>query len=314
MTSDLNFGRPKVAILLGTFNGERFLAEQLQSLEDQTYSNWFLIVSDDGSNDKTLEILKKFQTKWSPGKLILRNGQQKGFCHNFLSMACDEGVIADYYAFCDQDDVWLPGKLVAAVEFLSALFNRDMPHLYCGRTIYVSAEMKPMGASILCPFPPSFRNALVQSIAGGNTMVFNQATKNLLNQTGIVNVVSHDWWIYLLVQSVGGRVHYDSHPHVLYRQHPDALIGGNVSMIARFERVFLLLMGRFKRWNDMHIAALIQIKDIMDPSAVDVLHEFMRMRDSKLKHRFRMIEVCGLYRQSLKGTLGLMIAALINRI
>ena len=96
---------PLVAILMGTMNGARFLPEQLDSLAAQTHQNWVLIASDDGSTDDTLGILKAYQAKWPTGKLIIKEGPKQGFCVNFLSMACDPSIQADYYAFCDQDDV-----------------------------------------------------------------------------------------------------------------------------------------------------------------------------------------------------------------
>ena len=107
---------PLAAILLCTYNGARFLAEQLDSLEAQTHQNWIVISSDDGSTDQTLEILYQYQAKWPAGKLTIRSGPQKGFCQNFLSLACDPEIKADYYAFCDQDDVWLIDKLKMGIN------------------------------------------------------------------------------------------------------------------------------------------------------------------------------------------------------
>ena len=92
---------PLVAILLCTYNGARFLPEQLDSLEAQTHQNWVVYASDDGSTDATLEILQQYQAKWPSGKLTIRTGPQKGFCQNFLSLTCDPNIRADYYAFCD---------------------------------------------------------------------------------------------------------------------------------------------------------------------------------------------------------------------
>jgi glycosyltransferase involved in cell wall biosynthesis len=123
----INYSRSKtnsvnggfVAILLGTYNGEKFLAEQLDSLENQTHKNWIIIASDDGSTDRTLEILQQYQAKWPVGKLTVLNGPKKGFCQNFLSLACNNIIRADYYAFCDQDDVWFDGK----IERITQKFN-----------------------------------------------------------------------------------------------------------------------------------------------------------------------------------------------
>ena len=97
---------------MSTYNGEKFLAEQLQSIEDQTHKNWRLVISDDGSSDNTLAIAKQFQSNWGNDRLEIRQGPQQGFCQNFLSMACDTRLRADLYAFSDQDDVWMADKLV----------------------------------------------------------------------------------------------------------------------------------------------------------------------------------------------------------
>ena len=222
-------GSPLIAILLCTYNGARFLAEQLASLEEQKHENWVVVASDDGSTDSTLEILRLYQAKWPAGKLTIRSGPQKGFCQNFLSLACDSMLKANYYAFCDQDDVWLPTKLSVALDNIVANQIINVPYVYCGRTRYVTDQLQPCGMSPLFVFPRTFRNALVQSIAGGNTMVFNQSAKLLIEKAGPLEVASHDWWVYQLITGADGEVYYDQVPQLLYRQHANALVGGNNS-------------------------------------------------------------------------------------
>ena len=116
MNKSLNL-TPYICILMSTYNGEKYLAEQLQSIENQTYTNWRMIISDDGSTDDTLKIAKQFQEKWGNNRLEIRQGPQNGFCQNFLSMACDANVRADLYAFSDQDDVWMTDKVFRAVAY-----------------------------------------------------------------------------------------------------------------------------------------------------------------------------------------------------
>ena len=305
---------PLVAILLCTYNGARFLAEQLDSLEAQTHQNWVVIASDDGSTDQTLEILQQYQAKWPAGKLTIRGGPQKGFAQNFLSLACDPNIRADYYAFCDQDDVWLPKKLTVAIENIASNQQADIPYLYCGRTNYVTETLTPCGMSPLFVFPPSFRNALVQSIAGGNTMVFNQAAKNLIERAGPLEVASHDWWTYQLIAGVEGEVFYDPVPQVLYRQHEYALVGGNNSFSAKMERIWMLFQGRFQNWNTQNINALKQVNRLLVKNHQEILKMFELLRGAGIKDRFRLMEVCGLYRQTRRGTLSLLLAAIINKI
>src|SRR5215813_12344308 len=124
---------PTVTILLCTFNGERFLAEQLASLERQTFKNWKLIASDDGSRDRTKSILLAFQKSCQPGKVEIIDGPQRGATANFLFQASAENLISEYYAFCDQDDVWAADKLDRAIDALKRT-DSGIPALYGSRT------------------------------------------------------------------------------------------------------------------------------------------------------------------------------------
>ncbi len=303
-----------VAILLCTYNGARFLAEQLDSLEKQTHQNWVVIASDDGSTDATLAILQEYQAKWPDGKLVIREGPKKYYPTNFLSLACDQNIRADCYAFCDQDDVWLPNKIKSALTQIQSIESK-IPVLYCSRTTYVNEELQFIGQSPLFVFPKTFRNAIVQSIAGGNTMVFNQALKALFENISILNIPSHDWWAYCVVTAVGGEVIYDREPKILYRQHPGALIGGeNKTLPARIERVIALLFGRFQKWNALNIAALEKIEPLMTSDNKKTFHLFKILRSANTIGRLRLVEVCGLYRQTRRGTLSLILAALIKKI
>lgn len=304
---------PLVAILMGTHNGARFLSEQLDSLEAQTHQNWVLIACDDGSSDDTIKKLKAYQAKWPVGKLIIKEGPKQGFCINFLSMACDQAIRADYYAFCDQDDVWLPSKLEVAIGNIG-LNQGSFAYVYCGRTTYVDKNMKKVGHSPLFSFPRTFRNALIQSIAGGNTMVFNQKSKDLFEKTGVVDHPSHDWWLYQLVTGAGGIVFYDPMPQVKYRQHKNALVGGNHSLYASLKRMKMVFNGQFRSWNNQIILALDIASLLLTHGSKETLELFRKMRDAKIRDRFRLMEVAGLYRQTWRGTVSLIIAALFRKI
>ena len=313
-TTSLNNKEPLVAILLCTYNGSKFLSQQLDSIEAQIHKNWVIIASDDGSTDKTLEILDQYKAKWPGGKLKIINGPQNGFSKNFLSLACNSSIKADYYAFCDQDDVWFPTKLSVALMNMIENQIKEIPYLYCGRTQYVTEYLVPCGMSPLFIFPRTFRNALVQSIAGGNTMVFNQSAKTLLERVGSVDVPSHDWWVYLLVTAVHGEVFYDVKPQILYRQHQNALVGANNTLTARLKRLRMLWQGRFMSWNSMNVKALNQVNELLAKDPREILGLFEVLRNATLKDRFRLLGVCGVYRQTRRGTISLWIAALLRKI
>lgn len=248
--------QPKVAILLCTYHGQHYLADQLSSFAGQSHTNWEVWASDDGSEDDTHAILEAYQRQWPQGRLSMHFGPAEGFAANFLSLTCKADIHADYYAYSDQDDIWESNKLSRAVEWLKTI-PESVPALYCSRTRLVDANNREIGLSPLFSKPPSFANALIQSLAGGNTMVFNNAARNLLREAGEnVPVVTHDWWAYMVVTGCGGQVFYDAEPELRYRQHDGNLVGMNATWSARLKRIQMLWEGRFQRWNDCNIAAL----------------------------------------------------------
>ncbi len=127
-----NIAIARVAILMCTKNGAAFIDDQLKSIVDQTHENWILIVSDDGSNDETVAKLERFAEAHRQ-KTIIRNGPGRGVCANFLSLANDPTIDADYFAFSDQDDIWNQEKLRRALAWLASV-PADVPGMYCGRT------------------------------------------------------------------------------------------------------------------------------------------------------------------------------------
>lgn len=305
---------PTIAILLCTMQGQPYLPEQLESIVRQTYKRWTIWASDDGSSDGTRSILGDYQQRLGEGRLSIHAGPGEGFVANFLSLACNAKISADYYAFADQDDVWEQDKLLRAVQWLSTI-PVHTPALYCSRTCNVDVNNQCIGYSRLFLKRPSFANALVQSIGGGNTMVFNEAARNLLHAAGAdVNVVAHDWWAYLVVSGHGGQVFCDARPNVRYRQHGANLIGANNSFADRVARAKLFLSGSFKVWNDTNIKALEGIRQQLTPENQKTLDQFSRARRSSFFSRLIILKRSGVYRQTLLGNLGLVAAAIFNRI
>jgi len=255
---------PTVTIVMATYQGERFLTEQLSSIAAQTHRNWRLFVSDDGSTDKTRAIVRELGAALrGRNEVDLVDGPRKGFVANFLTSIC-RAPETDYYAFSDQDDVWEPDKLERALSILQRV-PKDRPALYCGRTCIIDVAGRSIGLSPAFLRPPSFANALVQSIGGGNTMVMNHAARELLRAAGPdIDVVSHDWWTYQFVSGAGGAVHYDLEPRLRYRQHASNSIGANNTFGARCKRLWLLLFeGRFKQWTDRNVRALGQVRHLL---------------------------------------------------
>ncbi|QMD52187.1 glycosyltransferase family 2 protein [Citrobacter sp. RHB35-C21] len=304
----------RVAILLCTYNGIKFLNKQLDSIINQTYQNWVVFVSDDGSTDGTIDIIHEYQQSYGQDKIVLIGGPNKGFAWNFISALeyCGEGF--DYFAFCDQDDEWLDEKLTCALNHLTSKAGQ-VPAVYCGRTILTDAVGREIGLSPLFTKTPSFRNALVQSIAGGNTMVMNKPARDIvINTPKWQEIISHDWWVYLLITGCGGSVYYDRSPTIKYRQHQENIIGSNLTIFARFQRIKKLMGGHFKRWNDKNIELLKPFREQLTTENAKVLRSFENKRNADIFSRIKMIYELRLYRQTLCGNIALIVAIFLNKI
>jgi len=303
-----------VAILLCTYQGGQYLQEQLDSFGAQSHAAWRLWVSDDGYQDNTHEVLRSYQQAWGPDRLFVRTGPRRGFAANFMSLICREEIAADYYAMSDQDDIWHADKLERAVRWLKSV-PQDVTALYCTRTELVDESGRKVGYSPLFTRPPSFGNALVQNVAGGNTMVFNNAARELLKTAGAdVKIVAHDWWVYIVVSACGGKVFYDPAPSLRYRQHSENLIRANPGMRARLHRIKKLFQGHLKLWTDQHILAMKPVLSSLSPDNLSVFNRFTAARRRRLIHRVFGIWRSGIYRQTRLGNLGLLVAAIFNRI
>lgn len=314
MNRDLCIAEPSVAILMCTYQGDAFIKEQLESFRKQTHSNWSLHVSDDGSNDATVETIKLFAAA-NPSIIVeVKRGPGKGFAQNFLKLINDSTIVADYYAFSDQDDIWQPEKLERAIKYLKSV-SGSQAALYCSRTLLVNQENEVIGMSPLFSKSPSFQNALVQSIAGGNTMVLNHSAIGLLREIGSeIDIVTHDWWAYLVVSACGGKIIYDKVPFIRYRQHEKNLVGSNIGWSARYKRLVRLFEGVFQDWNRRNIQGLELIVEKMTPENRERFALFRAARKESGIKRWRSLLASGVYRQTFVGNVGLWLAAAGNKI
>ncbi len=305
--------KPSVAILMCTYNGARFLKEQLASFETQDHQELALWVSDDGSRDDTLSLLEQHRQSSRIDPFTVVRGPSNGFSANFLSLLYRPEIQADFYAFSDQDDVWDSDKVSRALTALGKI-DDDVPAVYFSRTRLVDANLQSIGMSPLCAREPGFRNALVQSLAGANTLVLNQAARDLLRRANIPSVVSHDWWIYLVISGAGGEVIYDPDASLSYRQHESNVIGSSSGIWAALTRIAMLLSGRYKAWNEQNIRDLSQCADLLTPENQQLLTAFAEMRQAWVFSRVLTFWRLRLYRQSLTGTVAVACATFLRRL
>ncbi len=275
--------------------------------------NVFVFVSDDGSTDSTLEIIKNSKKKFPNITFKNVSGPRRGFEYNFLSIFDLPEPPAKFIAYADQDDLWERDKLARAINWLSTL-PAGVAGLYGGRTRLINEENKEIGYSPLFCKNPCFANALVQNIFGGNTMVMNAKAWQLMKAAQGQKIISHDWWTYQVISGAGGAICYDPDPSVRYRQHENNIIGENNSLKARIIRIKMLLQGRFKIWNETQVAALSSISHLLTPENQQCLADFACARNASFIARWYYFRKAKAYRQTFFGMLGLWVAVFLGKI
>ena len=223
---DTGTGPSCVAILLSTFNGERYLHDQLISLTTQTHTDWRLYWRDDGSADRTAALMADFAAGAGAGRVAVCPGDERlratGSFLTLLRMAV-QGPAA-WFAFADQDDVWMPEKLAHGVAALQALPPHQPALYFCARAL-VDADLARVGEVLAPGRPPGFPAALTQNVAPGCCMMLNRAAAELIGQSDVPEGTWHDWWSYVVVSANGGTVIAGETTDILYRQHSFNLVG-----------------------------------------------------------------------------------------
>ncbi|MFW8586687.1 glycosyltransferase [Rhizobium beringeri] len=301
-----------IEILCATYNGMRHLREQIASIEAQTLTDWHITFFDDGSTDGTVEMLAALAVNDTRLSWI-RNPVNLGFA--VTSSTTFKAQNADAYAFSDQDDIWYQDKLKRAFDWLSRV-DPGTPAVYFARTEIVDEQLNHAGMSPEFKLEPSFRNALVQSIGGGNTMMFNQAARDLVVDTlPKTRLISHDWWFYIVVAGCGGVVRYDLEPVLKYRQHATNLVGANNGISMQVERLWMAFRGQWRAWNTAHEEAIKTFEDRLTPENRTAFHAFQRARNGGWPfERLSVLKRTGIKRQSALQTKFLPILALLNRL
>lgn len=301
---------PRVQVLLATYNGSRYLEPLMDSLLNQFYQNIEIIVRDDGSSDNTIEVLKRYA---SYGNVSIIQGENVGVPESFFRLLRLSSSGSDYFAFCDQDDVWQRDKVARAIRFLE-ISPREVPSMYCARVLIVDEKLNVNGFSRIPRRAPSFENAITENIATGCTIVINKAARDLLLQECPKHAVMHDWWIYLVI-SAFGKVVYDQEPRIWYRQHSSNVVGYKSDVIdiwkARIQR--FLKYGSLRRLT----VQAMEFKRIYSSSLPQdkkrVLDRFIGSRSSFRGRLFYAL--CGeVYRQSMVDDIILRVLILLNRV
>ncbi|HHD7449001.1 TPA: glycosyltransferase family 2 protein [Streptococcus agalactiae] len=295
----------KVNILMATYNGEKFLAQQIESIQKQIFKEWNLLIRDDGSSDKTCDIIRNFTAKDSRIRFINENEHHNlGVIKSFFTLVNYE--VADFYFFSDQDDVWLPEKLSVSLEAAKHKAS-DVPLLVYTDLKVVNQELNILQDSMIRAQSHHANTTLLpeltENTVTGGTMMINHALAEKWFTPN--DILMHDWFLALLAASLGEIIYLDL-PTQLYRQHDNNVLGAR-TMDKRFKILREGPKSIFTRyWKLIHDsqkqASLIVDKygDIMTVTDLELIKCFIKIDKQPFMTRLRWLWKYGYSKNQFK--------------
>lgn len=220
-----------ISILMSTYNGEKYIREQIDSILSQTYSDWKLYVRDDGSKDNTVAIIDYYMDVY-PDKIFLCRDLLGNLGPGRSFMTLLENIDGDYYMFCDQDDVWLPSKIE-----MSMLKMRECEELYLDKPLCVFTDLKIVDSDLKLISNSMWKSLKISSlrcndfyfltcswVVTGCTMLLNRRVKDFVFPYS--DKIMHDYWISMILSKKGYNIPFDSST-ILYRQQSHNVVGAN---------------------------------------------------------------------------------------
>lgn len=272
----------KVTVLMSTYNGQKFIKEQIDSILNQNDVQVQLNIRDDGSTDRTIAILKEYQNRFDNINVVF--GKNIGWKLSFFSLL--ENTLPEkkmFYAFSDQDDIWLTNKMSNAVELL----NDSKPMLYHSNVTIVNSKKEILGNRYGEDFIPNDKNpqAFLDGYGIGATMVFNEKLLSIFNTYKVKNATNHDAYLIALCNLVGKTI-YDKNSYILYRRHAENATGFGKSQKVKNPTILM----RYRRYrkgpkNNFSIRAqelLVGYGDILPESEKTFLNRIANYRKKKL--------------------------------
>ncbi|MGL4653517.1 glycosyltransferase family 2 protein [Cetobacterium sp.] len=277
---------PKVEILMATYNGENYIEEQIESLFNQTYQNWNLVIRDDGSKDKTLEIIQKYENEY-PNKIKLLKDNKGGLRakDNFFELLRNSKE--NYVMFCDQDDIWLPNKIEITLDKMLEIENG--PTLIHTDLKVVDKTLNIISNSFwkfqnIDPNRKSHNYLIVQNNITGCTVMINRELADL-SVGDFPNGIMHDW-IIGIIASLKGRIEYLTEPTILYRQHGKNDVGAQEyysSMLKKIKKSKEIKKNMYKVNNQLD--NILKVLYIENEDLKKELRQFIKLSQSNVYYR-----------------------------
>ena len=302
-----------ITVLLAAWNGERYLREQMESLLGQTNQEFTILISDDGSSDRTPEIISEYESRFPDRirslKSLKPSGSARDNFFRLLQSASDE-----YLMFCDQDDIWLPDKVevtLREMKKMEQLWGKNMPIL-----IHSDLSVTDQAGAVLYPSMARYQKIavtdnrtshyLVENNITGNTMMINRSLKNLAQQIPDTCFM-HDWWLGL-VASCFGKILYIDRPLVRYRQHGNNQVGAKGGMKQLSERMSRqeIVRENYRLLFEQAKSFLSIYNQTMTPAQREMFEEFITLCRKSRAGKIKIILKYKLFKSTRVRTLGQM--------
>lgn len=297
---------PSILVILSTYNGEKYISKQIDSIFAQKGVDVTCYIRDDGSSDGTVRCIENLQKKYP--KLLLEKGQNEGWRKSFMDAlyACGD---ADFYAFSDQDDIWFENKLERAVQYLENL-DSQKPVLYHSNRLSCYENLEPLSKQMpRVEKPIDFTNALVQEFCQGCTAVFNKATKDLACRI-YSSKLPHDFWVALIAFTFGSII-CENTPTMYHIHH-----GNNASTDGSLWASWNDRLKSFCGSSVYLIPSLILLKNYQKELSEEQKNILMKYNKCAGSFINRFIMFCNprVKRVNFMGTISLKIAIILNKI
>ena len=289
---------PKIEILMATYNGETYIREQIDSIINQTYKNWVLLVRDDNSKDNTVSIIEEYEQKDSRIRLLRDKKGNLGFVRNFEELMANS--LEDFIMFSDQDDYWIENRIEKYIEIITNLSSEDMekPLLIHSNSFICDKELNIKKEKFIsnCAEDKEFDIVFFNYIVQGSTALVNRKLVNLALPFSS-KVTLHDRYLHLLAEFLGKRIFLDQ-SLMKYRQHDNNKIGANYSIVKKIlkKRYFnnedreLILEIRNKYIENINKEKIMKIDDYLEVTDISKpkLSRFYKSFNFKMSKKKRM--------------------------
>jgi rhamnosyltransferase len=270
--------------MMATYNGGEYIREQIDSIISQTWNNWKLLIRDDGSSDHTISIIKEFVDKDNRISLTENHSDYHGWQRNFQQLILQSSNEADYYMFCDQDDIWKPNKIEVFVDEMKIIeqSSNSKAVIVYGDMEIIDESGKVTQNSFNSIYNMKLKHStdsfFSQRIYGCNMMInsvlMNQAKKTLADQT--YSDLCHDGFIAKVTAATDGVIHFIDIPYMQYRRY-----GGNATGNQEFAITWNRIFSRLKKFNKL--AKDQNSTYVQSLHVIDLLHTNLQLDENQRK-------------------------------